>query len=218
MIPIVRVVGKSGVGKTYVIERVVAELKRRRYRVATIKHSISGFDIDHEGKDTWRYAQAGSDTVAISSAEKFAIIRKIDHDYTLAELQRFIGPDFDIIVSEGFKQEKAQKIEVHRKEFGPDLLCTKEELLAIATDEKLEIDVPQYGLEDAAGLADFIEKRFFDREKEDTVSLFVNEEMIPVNPFVRSIISKTMAGMVSALKKVSHATSIDISIRRKSEE
>ena len=218
MVPIVCVVGKSGVGKTYVVEKLVAELKRRGYQVATIKHSASGFDLDQEGKDTWRHAQAGSDTVAISSPQKIAVIRKVDHDYTPAELQRFIGPDFDIILAEGFKQDKAPKIEVHRKEFGPDLLCTKEELLAIATDEKLKMDVPQYSLEDAPRLVDLIEERFFDREKEDTVTLFVNEEMIPVNPFVRSIITKTMVGMISALKKVSQATSIDISIRRKSGE
>jgi molybdopterin-guanine dinucleotide biosynthesis protein B len=197
---------------------LVAEFKRRGYQVATIKHSTSGFDLDQEGKDTWRHAQAGSDTVAISSPQKIAVIRKVDHDHSLAELQRFIGPDFDIVLAEGFKQDKAPKIEVHRKEFGPDLLCSKEELLAIATDEKLKVDVPQYGLEDAPGLVDFIEKRFFDKEKEDTVTLFVNEEMIPVNPFVRSIITKTMVGMISALKKVSQATSIDISIRRKSRE
>jgi len=218
MVPVLCVVGKSGVGKTYVVEKLVAELKRRGYRVATIKHSASGFDLDQEGKDTWRHAQAGSDTVAISSPQKIAVIRKVDHDHTLAELQRFIGPDFDIILAEGFKQDKAPKIEVHRKEFGPDLLCTKEELLAIATDEKLKMDVPQYSLEDAPRLVDLIEERFFDREKEDTVTLFVNEEMIPVNPFVRSIITRTMVGMVSALKKVSQATSIDISIRRKSGE
>lgn len=218
MIPLVCIVGKSGVGKTYVVERLVAELKRRKYRVATIKHSSSSFEIDHEGKDTWRYAQAGSDAVAISSSQRFAIIRKVDHDLTLAELQRFLGLDFDIILAEGFKHEKAPKIEVHRREFGPDLVCAKEELLAIATDEKLKIDVPQYNLEDAPELADIIEKRFFDRAKEDEVVLFVDEEMIPVNPFVRSIIAKTVTGMVSALKKVSLATSIDISIRRKSGE
>ena len=218
MVPVVCVVGKSGVGKTYVVERLVVELKRRGYRVAAIKHSAGGFEIDHEGKDTWRFAEAGSDAVAISSQQKVAIIRKVDHDHTLAELQRYIGPDFDIILAEGFKQDKAPKIEAHRKEFGPDLLCAKEELLAIATDEKLKIDVPQYGLEDAAGMVNLVEKRFFDTEKEDTVTLFVNEELIPLNPFVRSIITKTLAGMVSALKKVSQATSIDISIRRKTGE
>jgi molybdopterin-guanine dinucleotide biosynthesis protein B len=218
MTPIVCVIGKSGVGKTYIVEKLVAELKSRGYQVATIKHSASGFDIDQEGKDSWRHSRAGSDTVAISSPQRIAIIRNVDHDHTLAELQRFIGPDFDIILAEGFKQDKAPKIEVHRKEFGPDLLSTKEELLAIATDEKLKIDAPQYSLEDAPGLVDLIEKRFFADEKEDSVALFVNGEMIPLNPFVRSIISRTIAGMVSALKKVPQATSIDISIRRKDGE
>jgi molybdopterin-guanine dinucleotide biosynthesis protein B len=218
MVPIVSVVGKSGVGKTYVMEKLIAELKSRGYRVASIKHSASGFDIDQEGKDTWRHAQAGSDTVAISSSQKVAIIRKVDHDYNLAELYRFIGPDFDIILAEGFKQDKAAKIEVHRKKFGPDLLCTNEELLAIATDEKLDMNVPQYNFEDALGLVDLIEKRFFTEEKEDIVSLFVNEEPIPLNPFVRSIISKTVMGMISALKKVPQALSVDISIRKKTEE
>jgi molybdopterin-guanine dinucleotide biosynthesis protein B len=218
VIPVVCVVGKSGVGKTTVMERLVAELKKRGYRVATIKHNVHGFDIDHEGKDTWRYAQAGSDMVAIGSPQKLAIIRKVDHDHTLAELQRFIGPDFDIILAEGFKQEKAPKIEVHRKELGPDLVSAKEELLAIATDEALKIDTPQYTLEDARGMVDLIEKRFFDREKEDLVTVFVNDEPISLNPFVRSIIIKTVVGMVSALKKVSQAISIDISIRRKEGE
>ena len=82
----------------------------------------------------------------------------------------------------------------------------------------MKIDVPQYSPEDAQGLVNLIEKRFFDKEKEDTVTLFVNEEMIPLNPFVRSIVTKTLTGMVSALKKVTQATSMDISIRRKSEE
>jgi molybdopterin-guanine dinucleotide biosynthesis protein B len=218
MVPVVSIVGKSGVGKTTVMEKLIAELKKRGYRVATLKHNVHGFDIDLEGKDTWRYAQAGSDTVAISSSHKIAIIRKVGHDHTLAELNRFIGTDFDIILAEGFKQDKAPKIEVHRQELGAELLCNKEELLAIATDERLEIDVPQYTLEDARGIADLIEKRFFDREQEDIVALYVNEEPIPLNTFVKSVISKTVLGMVSALKKVAQATSVDLSIRRKSRE
>ena len=218
MVPVVSIVGKSGVGKTTVMEKLIAEIKKRGYRVATLKHNVHGFDIDLEGKDTWRYAQAGSDTVAISSSHKIAIIRKVGHDHTLAELNRFIGTDCDIILAEGFKQDKAPKIEVHRQELGAELLCNKEELLAIATDERLEIDVPQYTLEDARGIADLIEKRFFDREQEDIVALYVNEEPIPLNPFVKSVISKTVLGMVSALKKVAQATSVDLSIRRKSRE
>jgi molybdopterin-guanine dinucleotide biosynthesis protein B len=218
MIPIVSIVGKGGVGKTTVVEKLVAELKNRGYRVATIKHSPSDFEIDHEGKDTWRHAQAGSDTVAISSPRKIAIIRNVDHDHTLAELYRYISPDFDIIIAEGFKHDKAAKIEVHRRKLGRGLVCTKDELLAVATDEKLKLAVPQYRLEDAGGLVDLIEKRFLTEEKQDEFTLFVNEEPVPLNPFVKNIIEKALLGMISALKNVPQATNVDIFIRRKDGE
>lgn len=215
MVPIVSIVGKTKVGKTFLVERLVAEFKRRGYRVATIKHSRHGFDLDQEGKDSWKHAQAGSDTVVISAPDRVALIKNVDRDHSLAELSRFIGLDLDIILAEGFKQDKGYKIEVHRKEKGKDLLCTQEELLAVASDEPLELNVPQYPLDDAIGIADLIEKRFLLREDEEAVTLFVNGELIPLSPFPRSFISRTLFGMVSALKNVSNANSIDISVRGK---
>jgi len=74
MTAIVSFVGKSDVGKTTVLEKVVRELKKRGYRVAVVKHDIHGFEIDRPGKDTWRFAQAGSDVVVISSKNKMAMI------------------------------------------------------------------------------------------------------------------------------------------------
>ena len=215
MIPIVCVVGKKGAGKTYVMERLVAELKSRGHRVATVKHSAHDFNLDQEGKDSWKHAMAGSDAVVISSPKKVALIRKTEHDHTLAELSRLIGPDFDIILAEGFKQDKARKIEVHRQETGPDLVCGRDELLAIVTDEELEMDIPRYSPADAAGLADLIETRYLKREDEEEVSLFINRAPVPLNDFVRSIISNVLFGMTSSLKRVPPATSIDLSIRRK---
>jgi molybdopterin-guanine dinucleotide biosynthesis protein MobB len=52
MIPIISIVGKSDAGKTTLIEKLVVELKRRGYRVATIKHDAHQFEIDHPGKDS----------------------------------------------------------------------------------------------------------------------------------------------------------------------
>ncbi|TET75327.1 MAG: molybdopterin-guanine dinucleotide biosynthesis protein B [Dehalococcoidia bacterium] len=218
MVPIVCVVGKTGAGKTHVIEMLVAELKNRGYRVATIKHSAHGFDLDQPAKDSWRHAQAGSDAVVISSPQKFALIRKVDHDSSLAELSRFIGSDFDIILAEGFKQDKAPKIEVHRQELGRDLLCAQEELLALATDESMDLNIPQYSPDDALGLVDLIEKRYLNKEEEEVVSLFVNGEPVPLNDFVRGLFSNTLFGMVSSLKRIPQAISIDISVRRKARE
>jgi molybdopterin-guanine dinucleotide biosynthesis protein B len=215
MVPVVCIVGKSGVGKTYVMLKLVAEFKKRGYRVATVKHSAHDIDLDLEGKDSWHHARAGSDAVVISSPHKFALIREVDHDSTLDELSRLIGPDFDIILAEGFKQDKAPKIEVHRKEFGKDLICKGDELLAVVTDAELERDIPQYAADDAPGLVDLIEKRCFRKEERHTVSLFVNGQPVPLNDFVRGLFSNILFGMVSSLKRVPQATGIDISVRKK---
>ncbi len=218
MVPIVCVVGRRGVGKTHVIEMLVAELKNRGYRVATVKHSAHDFDLDREGKDSWQHAQAGSDAVVISSPQKFALIRKVDHDNTLAELSRLIGSDFDIILAEGFKQDKAVKIEVHRKELETNLICKREELLAVVTDEELGRNIPQYAPDDARGLVDLIEKRCLAKEAKEVVSLFINGEPVPLNDFVRGMFSNTLFGMISSLKRIPRAISIDISVRRKARE
>jgi molybdopterin-guanine dinucleotide biosynthesis protein B len=219
MVPIVCVVGTSGVGKTHVMKGLVAELKKRGYRVATVKHSPHHIDLDVEGKDSWEHARAGSDAAVVSSPDKVALIRKVDHDHTLAELSRIVGVDFDIILGEGFKKAEALKIEVHRKDLGRDLTCTPEELLAVATDEQLQGDVPQYALDDAAGLVDLIEQRCLrDVRERDTVHLYVNAAPVPLNEFVRGIFSNVLFGMVSSLKRVPEATGIDISVRRKSTE
>ena len=218
MIPIVRIVGQSGSGKTAVIEKLVAELKTRGYKVATIKHSDRGFDIDQPGKDSWRHAQAGSDAVIISSPDKVTITRKVDNDLSPIELSRFIGLDFDIIITEGFKNDRGPKIEVYRKEVSSDLISDPEELMAIATDESLQSKVPQYALEDAEGLTDLIEKTLLVENNEDLVTLYVNRETVSLNLFVRSIFTNVLYGMVLSLKRVSKPDIIDISLRRKKTE
>ena len=58
------------------------------------------------------------------------------------------------------KRGPAPKIEISRADKGRELLCAREELVALATDQPFEIDVPQFGLDDAAGLVDLIEQQF----------------------------------------------------------
>jgi len=215
MVPIIGIVGKSGVGKTHVMGKLVTELKNRGYRVATVKHSAHDVNLDLKGKDSWHHAQAGSDAVIISSPHRFAIIRTMDHDSSLAELSRFIGPDFDIILAEGFKQDKVPKIEVHRKEPGSDLVCEQQELLAIVTDEALELDIPQYSADDTHALVDLIEGKYLTKEEKAAVSLYVNGEPVPLNDFVRNLISNVLFGLVASLKRIPQATGIDISVRKK---
>lgn len=159
MIPIVSVVGKSNVGKTTLLEKLITELKSRGFKVATIKHDAHGFDIDKPGKDTWRHAQAGSDVVIISSPEKFAMISKVESENTLDELMARIE-NVDIILTEGYKRCNKPKIEVFRSGVYDELICQPEELIAIASDIKLDNNVPCFDLNDPIGLVNLIEQKY----------------------------------------------------------
>jgi molybdopterin-guanine dinucleotide biosynthesis protein B len=213
MIPIVSIVGTSDSGKTTLIEKLVPELVRRGYRVATIKHDVHGFEVDQEGKDSWRHKHAGAHTVIISSPQKLALIRDVDHDADLTELRDKYIQDVDIILSEGFKRNTHPKIEVFRKETRRELLCSKEDnLLAIATNQPFHIGVPCFDLEDARGLVDLIGKKFLKGKSPSQVQLRVNGQDIPLSAFVQKSISGTIRGMVSSLKGCEDPRSIEIRI------
>lgn len=160
MIPVFSLVGsKSNVGKTTVLCKLIKILKDRGYRVATIKHDVHKFDIDHEGKDTWLHAEAGADVVAISSPEKLAIIEKVKVENTLDDVIEKIQ-DVDIIITEGYKGGNKPKIEVFRSSITDRLATSDEELIGLVTDTRFNKDIPQFDFNEMEELADFIEKRF----------------------------------------------------------
>ncbi len=215
MRPIISIVGKSKSGKTTLLEGLIIELKQRGYRVAVIKHAGKDFELDKVGKDSWRLGQAGSSLLAISSARKVAIIKQVERDFTPQELSRFIGWDYDLILTEGFKQSSTLKVEVHRKEQGGELLSSPKQLLAIVTDELLDVDVPQFSRDKIQGLADLIENRLVAQGQEDDIDLFINDAHIPINQFVKNLLARTLVAMVSSLKGVKEVKSLHILLRRK---
>jgi molybdopterin-guanine dinucleotide biosynthesis protein B len=160
MLPIVSFVGNSGAGKTSFLEKLVRELKARGYRVAAIKHDVHNFDIDHPGKDSWRLTQAGSDIVILSSARRLALLEEVSQERTLGELAEMISDRVDIVLTEGYRGASALKIEVSRRAHGSTLTARLDDLLAIVTDQPFALDAPQFSLDDAAGVADFLESRF----------------------------------------------------------
>ena len=165
--PIVAIVGRSESGKTLLMEQLIAEFKRRGYKIAALKHSHCGaIEVDQPGKDTWKFAQAGSEAVCISSPRKLALIKKSDHDLRIDEVLPIIGSEFDLVLVEGFKKSNLPRIEVHREELGSDLLCSPEELSVIVTDGPLDTPladsykVPILSWADTTAIADFIERKF----------------------------------------------------------
>lgn len=159
-IPIICLVGRSNVGKTTLLEKLIPELKRRGYRVATIKHHPHpGFEIDQPGKDTWRHTRAGSEQVVIVGPDKVASIRRVKREPTLDEIAVTIS-DVDLILTEGYKQSDKPKIEIIRAARSQEPVCSPEELLAIVSDVALPFDIPHFNMDNVTGLADLIETRF----------------------------------------------------------
>ena len=164
-VPIVSMVGKSGVGKTTALELVIREIKQRGYRVGTVKHDTHGFEVDKPGTDSWRHGQAGSDAVVISGPRKMALIRQLDRELALDEIVALMG-DVDLVITEGYKSGDKPKIEVTRQARGTDLLCTADELIGIMADYPVDLPVPQFALEDAAGIVDLLEKLYLQNTDE----------------------------------------------------
>lgn len=162
MIPIVSIVGKSDVGKTTLLEKIVPILVARGYRIATVKHDAHSFEIDHEGKDSWRHKHSGAAMSVISSPERIAVVADADHDHTLEELREKFVRDVDLVLSEGYKREMQPKIEVFRSGRSTHMLCNKDDnLVAIAGDPPQPPEgIPVFDLNDPGPLCDFLEARF----------------------------------------------------------
>lgn len=151
--PVISIIGYSGSGKTTLIEKLLPVLKDRGIRVGVIKHDAHRFEIDHQGKDTWRFAKAGADAVAITSKEKSAVMvnRELDLETLYGALT-----GVDLILTEGYKAGDRPKIEVHRIATGKPMYEKPENLLAIVTDAELETATPCFSLNAVEEIADFL--------------------------------------------------------------
>lgn len=209
---IISFVGHSGSGKTTLLEKVISELKSRGYRVATVKHAAHGASLDEPGKDSWRHIQAGSEATIVNSPDRLLLIKPVATDISLEEIASLFGEDPDIILVEGFKQSDSPKIEVHRKAVGPPLKRLKK-LVAIATDETLDTKTRQFSLEDAKGIADFIEEGYI-KPFGDRLSLYINDKPMLLSEFPKEIITNVLLAMANSLKEAGKVTSLKLFFKK----
>jgi molybdopterin-guanine dinucleotide biosynthesis protein B len=156
---IISVVGKSQSGKTTLIEKLIPELKKRGYRIGTVKHTFHEFDMDKKEKDSWRHKAAGAETVVVVSKGKIAMVKN-ENCETLSGLEKYFD-DMDLIITEGFKRKNRPKIEVCRSARNKKPLCKENDnLIALVTDMDINLNVPTFGLEEIEALADLIEKKY----------------------------------------------------------
>jgi molybdopterin-guanine dinucleotide biosynthesis protein B len=158
--PIICFVGKSNSGKTTFIERVIPELVRAGYRIATVKHAGHGFDLDTEGKDSWRHKQAGASSVVILSKGSMAMFADVSDQLKVDDIRdRFLDASYDLIIAEGWKHEGYPKIVIIREQVG-EIPISPEGLLAVVSDKPIDLKVPRFELDDVQAVAALIMKHF----------------------------------------------------------
>ena len=153
------IVGFKNAGKTTLTERLVSELTARGYRISTVKHAHHAFDIDQEGRDSWRHRQAGASEVAIVSSNRWAMVHELRGAPEPA-LQDIVGKlaPCDLVLTEGYKWEKHPKIEVRNIALAhPELAGKDSTVIAVAANGAIENSpVPVFDRENVKSIADFI--------------------------------------------------------------
>jgi len=150
--------GWSGSGKTTLIEKLIPLFVARGLKVSLIKHAHHTFDLDQPGKDSYRHRHAGCTEVLVSSSRRWALVRELRGapEPGFAELIERLSP-CDLVLIEGFKRERVPKLEVYRAATGEPLLHPQDQdIVAIASDQRLDTKLPQFDLDDAPGIASFI--------------------------------------------------------------
>ena len=165
------IAGRSGTGKTTLMEALVTVLKGNGYRVGTVKHSGHEAAMDREGSDSWRFTQAGADIIVLAAKGQLAVLRNIDQP-SLEDALLEASSGTDIVLVEGFKEMNVPKIEVYRSEHSEDLYSRRDKdpdpyLIAVASDTPLDIDVPVLNLNDPEEVYEFLVERIIKGRKRE---------------------------------------------------
>jgi molybdopterin-guanine dinucleotide biosynthesis adapter protein len=161
MSKVIGVAGFKNAGKTTLVEKLVTELTRRGRRISTVKHAHHSFDIDHEGRDSFRHRRAGASEVAVVSQSRWAIIHESrdDSEPSLHDVLSMLSP-CDLVIVEGYKRDSHDKIEVRNLALDhPKLAGDDPTIIAIAVDGAIAgAPVPVFDRDDVTALASFIER------------------------------------------------------------
>ena len=155
-------IGRKGSGKTTFLTRLIPILIERGHRVGVIKRVPPHFEIDQEGKDSFRLKEAGASAVFLSSERRIALIEDVPAEREPEEIASKYLDHMDIILVEGFKRSALPKVEVYRKGLGEGPLFRELEVIAAITDDpalELPPGVERFSFEEPERVADLIEDR-----------------------------------------------------------
>lgn len=160
-IPVITVVGYSNAGKTRCMTELIARLTQRGYRVAAAKHCHDAFQLDVEGKDSWKHQQAGAAISLLSNGHQFAALVSAPHPPTLAELSERYAHDADILLAEGFSWEPFPKILVTICDnLYEERVAPNQQVIALVGEKPFDFPLPQFTFHQLEDLAWLLEQHY----------------------------------------------------------
>jgi molybdopterin-guanine dinucleotide biosynthesis protein MobB len=148
--PAACIIGRKNSGKTTLAVAVLAELRTRGLRVASIKHGHHAFETDQPGRDSWRHFNEGeAEATIMAGTGKIALVMRMDGDPDPVSLVRdfYAGRGYDLVLIEGYKHGPFPRIEVFRRALHDrpllDEMHDGAPFLALVTDDpELREEVP----------------------------------------------------------------------------
>ncbi len=216
---IVAVVGNSNSGKTTAVEVLIKGLTEKGYTIGTAKHIPDPeFTIDTKGKDTWKHARAGANTVLSVGQNELATIKNVDTTkFDLKEIVAEFPDETDIIILEGFKRLVGEDSSIPKLVTVNTVYDVKAAIegyknilafIGIAPNNEMGIEPPFIdALKEPEKLVDLVNQKVGvsverKRQREEKITIYVNEELLPLGDFVQDILRNTVLAMVSSLKGV----------------
>jgi molybdopterin-guanine dinucleotide biosynthesis protein MobB len=158
---VISIVGRSGSGKTTLLTQILPHFKQLGLKVGTIKHTHHEVVSDHPGKDSWKHRQSGSEQVLLVTGKNLTLHTEKQADEGINELVEKWFNGFDLVLSEGFKNEPCLKIEVSRKANSKSPLCTDPafKIAAVVSDYPIQTEAAQFQMGEIEVLVNWISKR-----------------------------------------------------------
>jgi len=216
MQPVVCVVARNREDAPPVVEGLVRELTAKGLRIAVVIEGQRDVVAQGLSEETARYQSAGSEAVILRSPQSVASIRRVTDEPPLDALVWEMRDEYDVVLADGFRHASYPKIEVRRD--GEELLCHKNELLAVVGEGPEDVDVPSFAAGNLAPLAELIRRRFMTSEVNEDATLFIDGVRLPLHLFVRKMVASTVLGMVRALKGVEGPRSVVVTVKTRPRE
>jgi molybdopterin-guanine dinucleotide biosynthesis protein B len=137
-------VGLANSGKTELICRLLPWLTAQGLRVAVLKHSHHpDVGLGEQGKDTWRYRQAGAQTVALAAPGLLQVTLSFSGEPPPEQVLAGLADEADLVLVEGYKTGPLPKVAVLGPDAG-DQAPDYPHLIALVSNHALKTRLPVF--------------------------------------------------------------------------